>query len=65
MIVGDDLPQLKLLLWNRATAEITEEDALVLYEQNRAWVSRSEMTEHERRFFDDLVRRYGAGVFLG
>lgn len=65
MLVTEDLPQLRQLLWNRASAEISEAEAFALYEQNRAWVSPSEMTEHERRFFDELVTRFGHGVFLG
>lgn len=65
MVVGEDLPQLRALLWNRAEAEVTEAEAFALYEANRAWVRPDEMGERERRLFDDLVRRFGAGVFLG
>jgi len=65
VLVGDDLPQLQLLLWNRATRVVSEEEALSLYEANRQWVDPSKMTEHERRVFDDLVRRFGHGVFNG
>jgi hypothetical protein len=65
MLVGDDLPQLRWLLWGRATHEISEEEALALYEANRQWVDPATMTEHERRFFDGLVARHGGGVYLG
>jgi hypothetical protein len=63
--VSDDLPQLRFLLWNRATPEVTEEEAFALYEANRQWVDPPTMTERERRFFEHLVARYGHGVFLG
>lgn len=65
MTIGDDLPQLQLLLWSRATREVTEAEAFALYEANRQWVDRAAMTEREGRFFDDLVARLGRGVFLG
>ncbi|MBP6830189.1 MAG: hypothetical protein KA978_05355 [Deltaproteobacteria bacterium] len=65
MRVGDDLPQLRFLLWSRMTDEVTEPEAFALYEANRQWVDRATMTEHERRFFDRLVATYGRGVFLG
>ncbi|WP_437289531.1 hypothetical protein [Sorangium sp. So ce406] len=65
MIVGEDLEQLRLLLWNREDHAITEEEALALYEANRQWVDRASMNDHERRFFDYLVARYGRGVFHG
>jgi len=65
MIVGEELEQLRLLLWNRERPEVTEEEALALYEANRQWVDRATMNEAERRFFDDLVDRLGQGVFHG
>ncbi|WP_437511172.1 hypothetical protein [Sorangium sp. So ce1099] len=65
MIVGEELEQLRLLLWNREDHDITEEEALALYEANRQWVDRASMSEHERRFFDHLVARHGRGVFNG
>jgi hypothetical protein len=65
VIVGDDLPQLRLLLWNRATKVVSDEEALALYEANRQWIDPATMSEHERRVFDDLVRRIGRGVFNG
>jgi len=52
-------------MWNRERAEITEEEALALYEANRQWVDPASMSEREKRFFDDLVARYGRGVFHG
>jgi hypothetical protein len=65
MHVGDDLPQLRFLLWNRTTPEVSEAEAFALYEANRAWVEPEAMTEHERRFFEALKDHYGRGVFLG
>jgi hypothetical protein len=65
MRVGEELEQLRLLLWNREDLDITEEEALALYEANRQWVDPATMNERERRFFEDLVQRYGRGVFLG
>lgn len=65
MVVGEDLPQLRLLLWNREDQEITEEEALALYEANRQWVDLASMNARERRFFEEIVARYGRGVFLG
>ena len=62
MRVGDDLPQLKLLLWNRRVPEANEAEALALYETNRAWVDRATMTEHELSFFDRVVAQYGHGI---
>lgn len=65
MLVGPDLPQLRQLLWSRTVPELSEEEAFTLYESNRGWVDPETMTEHERRFFDALVARFGNGVFLG
>lgn len=62
--VDASLPQLLFLLWNRTTRELTESDALALYEANRAWVDPAAMTAHERGFYDDLVARVGGGVSL-
>jgi len=65
MYIGEDFHQLHLLLWNRQSFEITEEEALSLYEANRQWVEPAAMSERERRFFEDIVVRYGRGVFHG
>lgn len=65
MTVDETLPQLRLLLWSRATREVSDEEALALYEANRAWVDRATMTEREGRYFDELVKRLGGGVYLG
>jgi hypothetical protein len=65
MRVDDALPQLKLLLWGRRTAELTDEEAFALYEANRQWVDPSTMVERERQYFEALVARFGRGVFLG
>ena len=65
MLVNEDLPQLRFLLWNRASPEVSEEEAFALYEANRQWVDPETMTPKERQFFDLLVSRFGAGLFLG
>lgn len=65
MYVGEDFEQLRLLLWNRQSFEITEEEALDLYEANRQWVEPDAMSARERQFFEEIVARYGEGVFLG
>lgn len=65
MLVGEDFPQLRLLLWNRTSCEVSEEEAFELYETHRAWIDPDSMTEAERHFFRSLVARYGRGVFLG
>ncbi len=65
MRVGDDLPQLRFLLWSRVADEVSEEEAFALYEANRQWVDRAAMGEHEGQLFDRLVATYGRGVFLG
>lgn len=56
---------MKLLLWSRGDFDVSEEEAFELYETNRGWVDPEAMSDHERRFFDDLVQRYGKGIFLG
>lgn len=39
------------LLWNRQSFEVTEEEALSLYEANRQWVEPASMSESERQCF--------------
>lgn len=63
--LGGELAQLWLLLWSRSDFEVTEQEALALYEATAQRVHPEAMGEVERRFFDDLVERYGQGVFLG
>lgn len=65
MYVGEEFEQLRLLLWNRQTFEITEEEALNLYELNRQWVDVAAMSKAEREFFEAIVNRCGRGVFHG
>lgn len=65
MFIPEDFKQLRLLLWNRETPEISAEDALKLYEANRQWVDVASMSEEERCFFQNVVARYGDGVFHG
>lgn len=65
MYVGEELAQLRFLLWNRQSFEVTEKEALSLYETNRQWIEPDKMSATERKFFDDIVARHGGGVFLG
>ncbi len=68
MIVPEAYEQLRLLLWSRESREsreVTHEEALALYEANRQWVDRGTMSDEEKGFFDDLVERFGKGVFNG
>lgn len=65
MIVDESLPQLRFLLWNRVSREVPDDEAFALYESNRQWVDPSAMIPSERRYFDALVRRFGAGIYLG
>ena len=65
MMVDESLPQLLFLLWNRVDREVSDEEALALYEAHPQWVDPGTMTPHERRMFDALVERHGAGVYLG
>lgn len=62
--VDASLPQLEFLLWNRASRDLTEAEALALYESHPQWVDPATMTAHERSFFDGLVARLAAGVSL-
>jgi hypothetical protein len=54
-----------LLLWNRTSREVSEEEAFELYETNRAWIDPATMTERARSFFLSLMARYGRGIFFG
>ena len=65
MYVSEEFAQLRFLLWNRQSFEVTEEEALSLYEANRQWVEPALMSESERQFFEDIVTRHGGGVFHG
>lgn len=65
MRVDETYSQLRFLLWNRVSDEVTDEEAFALYESNRAWVSPDAMTPAERAYFDALVTRFGRGIFLG
>lgn len=65
MVIDADFEQLRLLLWNRQSFDVTEVEALGLYEANRQWVDPASMSERERQFFQDIVARHGGGVFNG
>jgi hypothetical protein len=65
VITIDAYPQLAQIAWNRKVRTIDEEEALALYEGNRAWVARDAMTADEAAFLEGLVARLGKGVWLG
>ncbi len=65
MRAGPEYPQLRFLLWNRASDELDEAEALALYEAHRQWVDPESMTPVERAFFDRIVATHGRGIFLG
>lgn len=58
-------PQLCLLLWDNITKKLTEEEALYYYETKSAWVDFAAMDRAEHDFLNDLITRFGRGVFLG
>ncbi|GAB3051508.1 hypothetical protein GCM10027214_12710 [Stenotrophomonas tumulicola] len=58
-----DYPQLKRLAWNRpGDDEVSEQDALALYERNWNLVDQESMTAAERGLLQRLVDQYGGGV---
>ncbi len=64
MYVSEDFDQLRFLLWNRQSFEVTEEEALNLYETNRQWVEPASMSARERQFFEEIVGRHGGGFVM-
>lgn len=57
-----DYPQLLQLTWDRATKEMSEDEAFALYEARFRWIDLEMMDANERQFFDRLVQVYGKGV---
>lgn len=61
-VIGD-LPQLRLIAWNRHPADvISGEEAFDLYERNWRFVDLPAMQAHERAVPDRLTREYGHGI---
>ncbi len=61
-VIGD-LPQLRLIAWNRNPHDaITGEEAFDLYERNWRFVDEAAMLPRERTVIDLLTREYGHGI---
>lgn len=61
-----DYPQLSLISWHlpNKDMELTEADALSLYERNWRHVDTPSLTEEEQALIDHLVATVGNGLFL-
>lgn len=65
MIVPNDFPELKGLVWNRDPARaIPASEVFALYERNWRFVDASRLTEREKRLIRHLTAAYGNGVLL-
>ena len=62
MIKLIDYPQLKLIAWNLHVEEITEQEALGLYELNWRFIDQNTLTLIESNLIDRLIHDYGNGV---
>jgi hypothetical protein len=57
-----DYPQLRIIAWNRRPdGEITEEDALALYEKYWDMVDQAALGNDEKALIDRLAREVGHG----
>ncbi len=61
-LVIADYPQLSLLAWNRAGANISEAEAFALYERNWRFVDLTQITENEVVLINRLKTLYGRGI---
>lgn len=61
-----DYPQLSLISWHlpNKDVELTESDALSLYERNWRHVDTHALTKEEQALIDRLVASVGNGLFL-
>jgi hypothetical protein len=65
MIVPDDFPELKMLVWNRDSARpIPARVVFALYERNWRFIDTSRLTGEEAQLIRDLTALYGNGVLL-
>ncbi|MFW8586345.1 hypothetical protein ACOJBM_20240 [Rhizobium beringeri] len=65
MIVPNDFPELKSLVWNRDPARAMPAcEAFALYERNWRFVDTGRLTEREVQLIRDLAATYGNGVLL-
>jgi hypothetical protein len=62
MVRLTDYPQLRFIAWSRRPdAEITEEDALALYERHWDMVDQAALDHREKALIDRLAREVGHG----
>jgi len=61
-----DYPQLSLITWHipNKDVELTESEALSIYERNWRHVDQAALTEEEQALIDRLVATVGHGLFL-
>ena len=65
MIVPNDFPELKSLVWNRDPLRAMPAcEAFALYERNWRFVDRDRLTEREMRLIRDLTATHGHGLLL-
>ena len=65
MVHLTDFPQLRAVAWHLPdAAEITEQDALNLYERNWRYVDHAAMDTHESDFVKYLADTWGGGLLL-
>lgn len=63
MLALKDYPQLRLICWNRHDDDqVSEGDALALYERNWRLVDEASLDPQERSLIERLVREFGSGV---
>jgi hypothetical protein len=63
MIKLADYPQLSMIAWNRQPdSNVTEKEALALYEANWRWIDERTLTPEERKLIEQLVQEVGKGV---
>ena len=65
MVRLTEFPQLRAVAWHLPdSAEITEQDALTLYESNWRYVDHTAMDGHESDFVKYLADTWGGGLLL-
>ncbi|WP_245433316.1 hypothetical protein [Rhizobium sp. L43] len=65
MIVPNDFPELKSLVWNRDPARaMPAREVFALYERNWRFVDTGRLTAQEMRLIRDLAATCGNGVLL-
>lgn len=63
MVRVKDFPALKLIAWSyKEDVELTDEEALALYERNWRFVDQARLSSEERALIERLVREVGGGI---